>query len=58
MVKFNVYNIIILCCIWGDTTQLPIIENTELNPISPYGTTKKICEEIIMNYSKTKTLNL
>jgi UDP-glucose 4-epimerase len=36
---------------------LPITEDTSLNPISPYGMTKKICEDIIINYSKNSLIN-
>jgi UDP-glucose 4-epimerase len=59
MVKYNINNIIFssTCSIYGNTEMLPITEETILNPISPYGTTKKICEDIIINYSKTKNIN-
>jgi UDP-glucose 4-epimerase len=56
MVKYNVKNLIFSssCAVYGNSTILPITENTLLNPISPYGNTKKICEEIILDYSKNK----
>lgn len=58
MVKYNINNIIFSssCSVYGNTDILPITEKNMLNPISPYGTTKKICEDIIINYSKTKNI--
>lgn len=32
--------------VYGNAKQLPISEDTELNPISPYGLHKRMCEEI------------
>lgn len=32
--------------VYGNVKKLPILEETALNPISPYGLHKKICEEI------------
>lgn len=59
MIKYNIDNIIFSssCSVYGNTDVLPITEKSILNPISPYGTTKKICEDIIINYSKTKNIN-
>jgi UDP-glucose 4-epimerase len=58
MVKYNIKNIIFSssCAVYGNTSVLPITEETILNPISPYGTTKKICEDIIINYGKTTNI--
>ena len=58
MVKYNVPNIIFSssCSVYGNVSLLPITENTARYPISPYGTTKKLCEDIIMNYSKVKNI--
>ena len=60
MIKYNIKNIIFSssCSVYGNVSKLPITEETELNPISPYGMTKKICEDIIINYSKTKNNNI
>ena len=59
MIKYNVNNIIFSssCSVYGNVSILPITENTLINPISPYGMTKKMCEDIIINYSNTKKLN-
>lgn len=59
MLKYNVKNIIFSssCSVYGNVDTLPITEETVLNPISPYGETKKICEDIITTYGKTKNLN-
>jgi UDP-glucose 4-epimerase len=59
MVKYNINNIIFSssCSVYGDTHVLPITEKNEIKPISPYGTTKKICEDIIINYSITQNIN-
>ena len=58
MLKYNVKNIIFSssCSVYGNVETLPITENTALNPISPYGKTKKICEDIIINYGETKNI--
>lgn len=59
MIKYNVSNIIFSssCSVYGNVSILPITKNTLINPISPYGMTKKMCEDIIINYSNTKKLN-
>lgn len=59
MVKYNIKNIIFSssCSVYGNTDILPITEETKLNPISPYGMTKKLCEDIIINYSKIQDIN-
>lgn len=42
------------CTVYGDAKYVPIDENHPLaNPSSPYGASKKICEEILDWYSKT-----
>lgn len=58
MVKYNVQNIIFSssCSVYGNCIKMPITEETPLDPISPYGNTKKICEEIITNYCKTQNI--
>jgi UDP-glucose 4-epimerase len=59
MVRYDIKNIIFSssCAVYGNVLELPITEQTLLNPISPYGMTKKLCEDIIINYSKTKHIN-
>ena len=41
------------CTVYGQSDNLPIIENEEIKTaLSPYGNTKQICEEILSDYSK------
>lgn len=58
MVKYNVSKIIFSssCAVYGNVEKLPITENTEKKPISPYGLTKKIAEDIILDYAKIKNI--
>lgn len=45
------------CAVYGDAQYLPIDENHPLGvPASPYGASKKICEEILSWYSKMNLL--
>jgi len=37
--------------VYGNATQLPMSENQELNPISPYGLTKLACEHLCRIYN-------
>ena len=37
--------------VYGNATTYPVIEKTQLNPISPYGLTKKTCEELATIYN-------
>ena len=43
--------------VYGKQNKFPITENSELKPISYYGKTKLICENIIKKYSSKKTFN-
>lgn len=38
--------------VYGDTLNLPIKEENQLNPLTPYGLSKKIAEEYMRMYSK------
>jgi len=38
--------------IYGDVTELPISETQNLKPLSPYGTSKKRAEELVLRYYK------
>lgn len=38
------------CTVYGDPLVLPVTENTPLNPLSPYGKTKAIGEDIIKDF--------
>lgn len=42
------------CTVYGQSDELPISENTPTKrPESPYGNTKKVCEEILEDYSQS-----
>jgi len=43
--------------VYGDSSILPISEDSEKNPLSVYGTSKLICENSIKNYSATYEIN-
>lgn len=59
LIKYNVSKIIFSssCAVYGNPINNPIKENTQLKPISPYGNTKKICEDIIKDYASTYRFN-
>ena len=59
LVKYNITKFIFSssCAVYGIPITNPINEDTLLNPISPYGNTKKICEDIIKDYSSTYKFN-
>jgi len=59
LVKYNVSKFIFSssCAVYGNPITNPIKEGTQLNPISPYGNTKKICEDIIKDYANTYAFN-
>lgn len=47
------------CTVYGQATELPVTENTPvIKAESPYGNTKKICEEILNDVSKTNNLKV
>lgn len=59
-IKSGIKNIVFssTCAVYGDAQYTPIDEKHPLaNPSSPYGATKKICEEIFDWYAKTNFLN-
>ena len=46
------------CSVYGNTTELPVNENTPLSsPESPYGWTKLIAEQMIASHAKTSNIN-
>lgn len=59
MVKYKINKLIFSssCAVYGNPEINPITEDTPLKSISPYGNTKKICEEIIKDYSNTYKFN-
>lgn len=38
--------------VYGDVCELPISENASLEPLSPYGTSKMLAEELVFRYNK------
>lgn len=44
--------------VYGDVTHFPIFENNNLNPASPYGTHKKIAEDLCKSFSDNYGLNI
>ncbi len=40
------------CAVYGTPDQVPITEKCERRPISPYGTTKRFCEEMLEDYCR------
>jgi UDP-glucose 4-epimerase len=38
--------------VYGDVRELPISENTSLRPLSPYGKSKMLAEELVFRYDK------
>lgn len=54
MKKNNVTNIIFssTAAVYGDSLNQPVSEDVPLNPISPYGETKKLCEQEIIQEVK------
>ena len=42
--------------IYGDVRELPISEESELKPLSPYGTSKMLAEQIVLNYNRLKKI--
>ncbi len=58
MNQFNVPKLVFSssCTVYGQPDQLPVTENTDRKPAaSPYGNTKKICEDIIIDVVKSNT---
>lgn len=56
MAETNVEKIIFSssCAVYGNPKNVPITEEEELNPINPYGSTKKIFEDLLREYEKAQ----
>jgi len=54
----NVNNFIFAssAAVYGDVKELPISEKASLNPLSPYGTSKKFAEQHVVQYHKLKKI--
>ncbi|CAO2043736.1 unnamed protein product [Urochloa humidicola] len=46
------------CATYGEPDTMPIIETTPQNPINPYGKAKKMAEDIILDFTKSKKSNM
>ena len=47
------------CTVYGESLNFPLTEDDETAiPKSPYGNTKKICEEILFDFSKSEKINI
>jgi UDP-arabinose 4-epimerase len=59
MRRANVRNIVFssTCAVYGDSIQEEISESTPPNPITPYGLSKKMVEEILLKYEKNFDFN-
>ncbi|MCH7409856.1 UDP-glucose 4-epimerase GalE [Belliella sp. DSM 111904] len=58
MKKFDVKNIVFSssCTVYGQPDELPVLESTPRKDAeSPYGNTKKICEDILHDHVKSKS---
>lgn len=42
--------------VYGDVKELPIKENSNLNPLSPYGESKMLAEKNVLTYQKAKKI--
>lgn len=45
------------CAVYGEVKDLPISEDSELNPISPYGKSKLAAEKLCQNFNKNQGLD-
>lgn len=46
------------CATYGEPDTMPIVETTPQNPINPYGKAKKMAEDIILDFTKSKKSNM
>lgn len=47
------------CTVYGNPDELPVTENASIKPaVSPYGNTKKICEDILSDAAKAHGFNV
>lgn len=44
------------CAIYGEPTRIPIVETAPKNPVTPYGLSKLVVEQILSDYSRTHAL--
>jgi UDP-arabinose 4-epimerase len=60
MAKHNVNTLIYssTCATYGEPDTMPIVETTAQNPINPYGKAKKMAEDIILDFTKSKKSNM
>ena len=61
MKDFDVKSIVFSssCTVYGNPDELPVTENASVKPaVSPYGNTKKICEDILQDASKAHDIQV
>ncbi|AQK94556.1 NAD(P)-binding Rossmann-fold superfamily protein [Zea mays] len=46
------------CATYGEPDKMPIAEGTPMFPINPYGKAKKMAEDVILDFSKSKKLDM
>ncbi len=57
MTRHGIFNLIFSssCTVYGDPDVVPIRESNEVKPaLSPYGNTKKVCEDMIQNLGRSE----
>ena len=59
MHKYHIHKLIFssTAAVYGNTTALSIDESHALNPVNPYGHSKRMVEQMIMDYAKTSDLD-
>jgi UDP-arabinose 4-epimerase len=58
MVRAKVWSIVFSssCAVYGEPNCIPIVENTQLDPINPYGFTKVVCERMMDDFDRAHGL--
>jgi UDP-arabinose 4-epimerase len=58
MVRARVWSIVFSssCAVYGEPNCIPIVENTQLDPINPYGFTKVVCERMMDDFDRAHGL--
>lgn len=59
MVKYKVKNIVFssTCATYGEVNQMPITEEFAQHPVNPYGRSKLMVEQILMDYHRAYGMN-
>jgi len=54
--KVNKFIFASSAAVYGDVKELPILENAPMRPLSPYGKSKMLAEELVCRYEKLKKI--